>query len=107
MRTYHTILGSKNGSPKVAAPGSPSGALGIKKAPAVAGQLRDIAAGGATASRKPTSVRLTPEQETDFQEWFDEGGKKGTREQYYTKWKARADTAKTNKKPIPKTLRSM
>ena len=92
---YHTVRGAKrNGQ----AP-----APGLKAAPAARAALKDLAAGGG-ASPKTQSVRLSKEQEKDYQAIVGDGVDI-TRAEYYAKWKSRADQARANKKPVPATYR--
>lgn len=94
---YHRLIGAKkNGAIK---PQVPSRAA----APAAGKILRDVAAGGG-ASPKPTSVRLTTEQESDYKEMV-ENGWTGSRTEYYAKFQSRVQQAKAAKKPLPKTFR--
>ena len=65
--------------------------------------LKDLSAGGG-ASPKPAGVRLTAEQEKDFQ-GLVENGWPGDRKDYYAKYRARADQAKAQGKKIPATYR--
>ena len=72
-------------------------------APAARTILKDLSAGGG-ASPKPATIRLSKEQEVDYQAIISDGVNL-TRPEYYAKWKARADQAKAKKRPIPATYR--
>lgn len=95
--TFHRLRGAKTNGPltPAKAPAAPPSAARTA--------LKDLAAGGG-ASPKPASVRLTGEQEADFNEMV-ENGINITRAEYYAKTKSRQDQAKANGKPIPKTFR--
>lgn len=97
---YKKLLAMRNG-------GSPP-ATGGSKAPPVraAAALRDLSAGvGSKPAKGAGSFKLTPEQETDYQDLIANGWP-GTREQYHAKWKSRAEKAKAANRSIPKTYRS-
>ena len=96
---YHRLRGSQqNGAAKPVAttPKAPLSAP-VRQA------LKDVSSGGG-ASPKPAGVRLTKEQETDFQAILQDGIDI-TRAEYYAKWKARADQAKAGGRKIPATYR--
>ena len=95
---YHKIIGAGGG--KKATPAAPA----IPAKPAAA--LKDVAGGGKSgAPAKPSSIRLTPEQETDRKAMEAETGDEMAPEVYYTKLTNRQATAKARGNKIPKTLR--
>ena len=92
-KAYKAMGGKvQNGAPK-----SPAAA------PAARTILKDISAGGG-ASPKSQSIRLSKDQEVDYQGIVNDGVNL-TRAEYYAKWKARADQAKAKGRPMPKTYR--
>src|SRR3990167_5678914 len=92
---FHLIRGAKKDGTKLAEK-TPLGVDARK-------HLKDLAAGGG-ASPKPVGIRLTKEQETDFQAILNDGVNL-TRAEYYAKWKSRADQAKAGGRKIPATYR--
>lgn len=100
-KIYHRLLGARNGHSKPAAPAP------TKRPAAATAALKDISAGGGGGAprKQVVGVKLTPEQEADFAQMVEEGLAM-TRERYAARVKARQDKAKSEKRPIPKTLRS-
>lgn len=100
-RIYHRLLGSGNGR----VPTAPSASAG-RSASATAA-LKDVSGGGGggTSAKKIVGVKLSPEQEVDFSDMVEQG-MDISRERYYARYKARAEKAKAEKRPVPKTLRS-
>jgi len=94
---YHKLRGAKSSVKEIEKPVK-------KQGTATAGAvLKDIAAGGGAAP-KPAGIRLTKEQEQDYQEMV-ENGWTGDRKDYYAKYKSRVDRAKAQGHSVPKTYR--
>ena len=95
---FHRLRGAKkNGTAKAVPPAKGTPAAAVRKT------LKDVASGGG-ASPKPAGIRLTKDQEADYQQ-MTESGWPGSRAEYYAKLRARQDQAKAEKKPIPSTYR--
>ena len=93
---FHRIRGAKKN-------GMPTSPAKKESTPTARAVLKDLAAGGG-ASPKPAGVRLTQEQEGDYQAILKDGIDL-TRAEYYAKWKSRADQAKAAGRKIPSTYR--
>ena len=77
----------------------------VKSASASAG-LRDVSAGSRPQpGKKSVGFKLSPEQEADYLAMVEEGAIT-SRERYAARYKARADKARADKRPVPTTLRS-
>lgn len=98
-KIYHRLIGERGGMapPKTNGHATPAAATEA---------LRDVSAGSRTQpAKKVIGFKLNQEQEADFQAMVEDGATI-TRERYAARYKARADKAKAEKRPIPKTLRS-
>lgn len=94
---YHRILGASSDGKKAVTVSKPA-------IPAASGALKDISAGKGGQPTRPSTVRLTPQQETDRKSLEEETGTPYPAELYQSKLKARQDKAKAAGKRIPSTL---
>lgn len=95
---YHRLRGARrNGTPPK--PSTP----GPKGTPAARAALKDLSAGGG-ASPRPVGIRLTKDQEADYQGMV-ENGISLTRTEYYAKWMSRVYQAKSAGRKTPATYR--
>lgn len=97
-RIYHQLRGKSNGT-KPAPSKTPAGA-----APAARKALADVAAGGGASPKAQGAIRLTKDQEADYQALLKDGIGL-SRTEYMAKLRSRQDQAKAAGKPIPQTYR--